>query len=356
MKRELFGKVRAKKAALRHNHPSKNVQLILVAGEYGKTTTARLLAEVLRESGKKTAVFTNRGSWIEDNRYDKVYDGSADAVQGAISSSKKQGANLVIMEVTDALLRTHVLGTLQIEMAIATSTGGSAQTILAEPAAYAVVPSNFSSDSITTAPHQMISFGDDESSEMRILHHKLYRKGTEVELKIDHHTNHTLATQLLGKANVYNVAAAVAAAYVLGVSIDDLPEGVARLEEQPGNFQRIQTKEPYDLYLDGAVATRSIELAIESALVLAKRRVLIATGEKFDEKNVPLLKSVSRATVVNGQEAGTIYAATSSVDSVAHTLRAAKKDDIVLLLGHEFAVLSDDGEHVAAEQMMESIE
>lgn len=354
MRRDLFRKVRAKKAAVRHKHPSKNVQLILVAGEYGKTTTARLLTEILRESGKKVAVFTNRGSWIEDQQYHKAYDEGADAVQRAIAASRKQGCDTVVMEVTGVFLRAKVLETLQVEMAIATSEGDSSQVVLAEPAAYAVVPSGYKNDDLSAAPHQMISFGDDEAAEMRIERYKLYRKGTEVDLKIDHHATHSLATQLLGKANVYNVAAAVAAAYVLGVNVDDLPEGVARLEGLPGNFQAISTDESYQVYVDGAIATRSVKLAVESSLELAKRRLLVATDEKFNHENLKLLKDASRSTVVGASEEGNIYTAASGVESAEHTLRAARKDDTVLLLGKDFAAIDSDLQHVAAEKMLES--
>ena len=44
--------------AMKHGRPGKKLNLIVIAGEYGKTTTAQLLRGVLIEAGKKVAEMT----------------------------------------------------------------------------------------------------------------------------------------------------------------------------------------------------------------------------------------------------------------------------------------------------------
>lgn len=343
MKRDFFGKARAKKAALRYNHPSHNVKLILVVGDYGARTTALYLAELLRENDQPTAAFTDRASHINGQTYEQRYDASADAIQRAISRAKKN-ASTVVMAVTPAFLRSSVLETLQIELIVATTDGEMSREVLEQPTSYVVLPEGMPSDTITIAPHQKISFGDSELAEAYLRNTVLYRKGTEVEVTIDHQTNMTLSTYLLGRPNAYNVAAAVASGYLLGLDISRFEEGIARLESVPGNLEQIETDRPYDIYVDGAPAARSADLVSASLKQLARRRLLIACDDSFDDETLDMLSTrADRVTVAKGKEVNGRYHADDIKQAVKLTLRSAKKDDLVLLLGPHFASESEDG-------------
>ncbi|HTK39890.1 MAG TPA: hypothetical protein VL362_03420, partial [Patescibacteria group bacterium] len=283
MNRDFFGKARAKKAALRYSHPSRMVRLILVVGEYGASTTALYLAELLRETGQGVAVFTDRNSHINGEPYSERYDASAEAVQRAIAKSKKS-ADTVIMAVTPAFHRSCVLDSLQIEMTVITSDCDLCRTVMQAPAAYMVVPEGMSTEGTAIAPHQKISFGESELAEAYLRNAVLYRGGTEVELTIDHQTNLTLSTYLLGRANAYNVAAAVAAGYLLGLDIAKFEEGIARLEGVKGNLQKLSVDQPYHVYADGAPSQRSADLVSASLKQLTKRRLLIACDDSFSNE------------------------------------------------------------------------
>ncbi len=293
MKRDFFGKARAKKAALRYNHPSRNVRLILVVGEYGATTTALYIGELLRENAQTAAVFTDRTSHIDGEPYPERYDASAEAVQRAISKSKKR-AETVVMAVTPAILRSCVLETLQVEMMVVTSEGELSKQVMETPSAYVVIPEGMATEGLAIAPHQKISFGDSELAEAYLRNVVLYRKGTEIEVTIDHQTNLTLSTYLLGKANAYNVAAAVAAGYLLGLDISKFQEGIARLETVRGNLEQLPLNEPYSLYVDGAPSSRSADLVTASLKQIAKRRLLIACDDSFDSDTLDMLSTQSR--------------------------------------------------------------
>ncbi|PID29107.1 hypothetical protein CR983_04325 [Candidatus Saccharibacteria bacterium] len=348
MKPRFFGKARARKASLRYNHPSRGVRLILVAGEYGKTTTARYLAEVLRESGEKVAVFTNLGSDIEGSPYEAAYDTSADAIQCAIAKSRKS-ASTVIMEVTPAFERAQTFETLQVEMVIATDDSARVHTVMEHPTAYLVAPHTAHIKTRSIVPHQQITYGEESDAEAHIGAITLYRGGTEVEMTIDHQNNVMLSTYLLGKANAYNVAAAIAAAYLLGCDRDVFEEGIARLEHIPGNLERVSSSRPFQIHLDRAPHARSIDLISESCKQLAKRRLLAACDSSIDEDSLVLLSDrCDRVTATTGNETHGRYVASSADEAAELTLRAARKDDMVLLLGPAFTHLEDGIAHGAA--------
>lgn len=354
MRRDIFGAMKARKAAVQYGHPSKTLQLIVVAGPRGRSTTARMLAELLRESGKRVAVFTSNGSAIEDIPYTLQYAASPSAIQQAISAARKQRCEVVIMEMQAALNRGQVLATLHIDLALVIGEGDGVETLLEQSLMYAVLPSGFNTESLVVAPHQLISVGEGDEAEAVISDVKLYRKGTELTLTIDHQTVVTIATYLVGRANAINAAFAAAAGYVLGVPVDVIPEGIARLEELAGNYQTIDHSGQYQIVVDSSTDRDSIELLLASAKQLARRRLMVVSDSSVDSMVVRDIKpDVDRLIGLAGHSQVLTDEADSLEEAVAIALRAAKKDDTVLLLGRDFAAVAKDGV-VRAQEIVEA--
>lgn len=342
MKRDFVSRVRARKAAVRHAHPSRSLQLVLVSGE-GSSTTARVLAEIFRETGKKTAVFTPRGSFIEDVPYTPSYRSSADALQKALAACKKQRCDTAIIAVDTELEQTGVIETLSIDLGLITELTCASEVVLAQPLRYMVVPAGSDTDLSRVAPHHTITYGQDVTADAHIKAVQLYRKGTEITIVIDHQTTVELATHLIGHANASRVAAAVAAAYVMGAPVEDLPEGVARLESLLGNFQFIQHDAPYRVAIDDATSVDSVSRLVASARELTKRRILVVCDQSVDPEALSAIKSqVDRLSVVKGHSGEATDQADSLTDAVNLTIRGAKLDDLVLLIGEELAEQVDE--------------
>ena len=69
-----------------------------------------------------------------------------------------------------------------------------------------------------------MTYGTNPEAEAHLTHVKLYKKGTEASLLIDHQTHLELATNLPGEFNVMNMSAAVSLAYLLGIKLEDIQE------------------------------------------------------------------------------------------------------------------------------------
>lgn len=346
--------MRAKKAAMRHGHPSRALQLIVVAGGDGKTTTARLLSELLRESGKRVAVFTNRQSFIEAIPYTLEFSRNAQSVHQALAAARKQRCDVVVLEMTESLRRCQVLNTLDIDLALIVSDGPGVEELLDQPLKYAVLPSGFNIESLPVAPHQLISVGDNELADARISNTKLYRKGTELTMTVDHQTVIEVATYLIGQANAKNVAFAVAAGYVLGVPVDSIAEGVARLERLPGNYHVLESASDYQIVVDSASSLDAAQSVIDSAHQLSKRRLLVVADTTIDTEIMQTIKpKTDRLVSLTGHSSAVSDEAPTLEEAVAIALRAARKDDTVLLLGKDLAAVSQDDKS-RAEQIVEA--
>ena len=95
---------------------------------------------------------------------------------------------------------------------------------------------------------------------------------------IDHQTKLELATNLPGVFNAYNLTAAAAAAYLLGVKLEAIVEGVANLESIPGRFERVVEGLPYDVVVDYAHTPDGLEKLLTASREITKNRVILVFG------------------------------------------------------------------------------
>ena len=215
------------------------------------------------------------------------------------------------------------------------------------------------------AGSQKITYGTHEESEARIDHVKLYRKGSEARVVIDHQTKLELATAMPGRFNVYNMTAAAATAYILGIKRSDIVEGVANLEGVPGRFERVVEGKDYDVIVDYAHTPDALEKLLEAAKSTTKNRVILVFGACGDRDKTkrPIMGEIAarladriiltdeesynedpeviRRMVYEGIEEGSGTGKTTEIpdrrEAIERALSIATKGDTILItgMGHE---------------------
>ena len=216
-----------------------------------------------------------------------------------------------------------------------------------------------------TAYGQKITYGKHEDAEAHITRTKLFKKGTEVDVTIDHQTKLEMATALPGEFNAYNMVAAAALGYLLGLKLNDIIEGAANLEEIPGRFERPVDKQPYDVIVDYAHTPDALEKMLTTVKQLAKNRVILvfgACGDR-DHKKRPIMGEVAariadriivteeesynedpkaiRNMILDGIKTAGGEGKTTEIaerrEAIEKALSIAKKGDVVLItgMGHE---------------------
>jgi UDP-N-acetylmuramoyl-L-alanyl-D-glutamate--2,6-diaminopimelate ligase len=295
---ETYRKVRVRTVAARYGHPARNLKVIAVTGTNGKTTTVNYINEILKEAGKTTAMFSTATIEVagKAKRNDlNVTVGSTVRMQQFFLQAKKAHVDYVVMEFPSHAIHQHKLHGVPVEMAIMTNLTQDHLDYHGTMEAYAEVKGRlfagepkyivlnrddewFEYFDKFTAGGQKITYGKHSEAEAHIDDIKLYRKGTEAKMTIDHQTKLSLATNLPGEFNTYNMAAAVAAAYLLGVELNDIVEGVANLEAVPGRFERVVEDLPYDVIVDYAHTPDGLEKLLQAARAITKNRVILVFG------------------------------------------------------------------------------
>lgn len=293
---------RVKLLTARYGNPAKGLRVIAVTGTNGKTTVVNFLNEILKEAGYKTALFSTAVIEINGDKHINDLNRTV-AVTGDLMKfyrdAKKAGVDFVLIEATSHALDQHKLSTTPVEMAIMTNltqdhldyhktmdnyAAAKAKLFKAQPK-YIVLNRDdawFDYFNAFPAGFQKITYGRAPEADARIERVKLYRKGTELDMLIDHQTKLELATALPGEFNAYNLAAAVSAAYLLEIGLKDIVEGAANLEGIPGRFDRVEAGQPYDVIVDYAHTPDGYEKLLTAAKEITKNRVILVFGSCGD--------------------------------------------------------------------------
>ncbi len=289
---------RAKLLSARYGHPAKHLRVIAITGTNGKTTTVNYLNEILKEAGKTTAMFSTATIEVagKARRNDlNATVASTAQMQQFFCEAKRANVDYVVIEFPSHAIHQQKLAGVPIEMAIMTNLTQDHLDYHGTMEAYAEVKSRIFADEPKfivlnrddewfdyynkfMAGAQKITYGKHDEAEAKIEHIKLYRKGTEARVVIDHQTKLDLATNLPGEFNVYNMTAAVAAAYLLGIDLKAIVEGIANLEEIPGRFERVVEGLPYDVIVDYAHTPDGLEKLLTASRAITKNRILLVFG------------------------------------------------------------------------------
>ena len=382
---EAYRRTRVKAVSARYGNPAKDLRVIAVTGTNGKTTTVNYINEILKEAGLTTAMFST--AVIEVAGKQKLNDlnmsvGSVAQMQRFFRSAKRARVDYVVLEITSHALHQHKLATVPIEVAIMTNLTQDHLDYHKTMEGYAEAKSKlfdheprfivlnrddewFDYFDKFSAGSQKITYGTHEEAEARIDHVKLYRKGSEARVVIDHQTKLDLATALPGKFNVYNMTAAAATAYILGIKRSDIVEGMANLEGVPGRYERVVEGKDFDVIVDYAHTPDALEKLLESAQSTTKNRVILVFGACGDRDKTkrPIMGEIAarladriiltdeesynedpdviRRMVYEGIEQGNGTGKTTEIadrrEAIERALSIATKGDTILItgMGHE---------------------
>ena len=311
-----YRKSRAKIISARFGNPARDLRVIAVTGTNGKTTTVNFLNEILKEAGYRTAMFSTANIEIAGEQTVNDTNSTTATVarlQKFFRDAKKADVEFALIEATSHALDQYKFEGIPIEMAIMTNLTqdhldyhktmenyAAAKAKLFEMNPNLVVLNaddewfdyfnNFATES------QKITYGEGESADVKIENFKLYKKGSEANLRIDNNVELEIATNLPGEFNIYNMTAAAAGAYLLGISLKDIQEGIANLEGVSGRFEYATPGLPFDTIVDYAHTPDALEKLLKSAKEISKNRTILvfgACGDRDREKR-PIMGKIAQ--------------------------------------------------------------
>lgn len=253
--------------------PSRGMTVVGVTGTNGKTTTTKLIAAILTESGEKTAYASTIeygiGEWHWTNA-SKFTTLSAWQLQKFLSEAKKAGSTHVVLETSSHSL--DQFRTWGIPYAVAVITNVTREHLdyhrtmtayrLAKKKLFggvqtAIVNADMENpeEYFIPAPGETITYSTKDAEASVV--------ASEIELDLSSSRFLALGTsfriKLPGLFNVENALAAIATGQSLGIDIETMKRALGKITGIPGRMESVPNDLRLDIVIDYAVTPDSFE-------------------------------------------------------------------------------------------------
>ena len=402
--------LRADLAAHQYGFPGKRMRVIGVTGTNGKTSTCFLIWKMLNAAGHKTGLMTTVAWGVDklEKQIEHMTTVDAKTLNYRMKKIADAGAEFLVLEVTSHALAQHRTFGVPIEIAVMTNVTHEhldyhktfenyrdAKRRLFKMAKYGVVNEDDKSWSYFAKDvKEYITYGINSG----ILRAKDVRLGAQgVEYSVDNEGSvgdkHAaenkqmrgnknspgdmlrIKTKIPGEFTVYNSLAAVAVGLKLGLSKEQISQGILALDSVEGRMNRVDLGQNFEVIVDYAHTPDAFLKVYESVVPGKKSRIISLFGGagRRDEstrgergeiaaKNSDIViiteddsrdenpAEIAEEFVRGAEQAGFLRGKNLLVElnrekAIQMAVDLAKKDDIVLILGkgHEKTILRATG-------------
>ena len=402
--------LRADLAAHEYGFPGKKMRVIGVTGTNGKTSTCFLIWKMLNAAGHKTGLMTTVAWGVDklEKQIEHMTTVDAKTLNYRMKKIADAGAEFLVLEVTSHALAQHRTFGVPIEIAVMTNVTHEhldyhktfenyrdAKRRLFKMAKYGVVNEDDKSWSYFAKDvKEYITYGINSG----ILRAKDVRLGAQgVEYSVDNEGSaldkdeaddkHVsvdknasgdmlrIKTRIPGEFTVYNSLAAVAVGLKLGLSKEQISQGILALDSVEGRMNRVDLGQNFEVIVDYAHTPDAFLKVYESVVPGKKGRiislfggagrrdestrgergeiaakysdiVIITEDDSRDENPAEIaeefVKGAERAGFLRGKN---LLVELNREKAIQMAVDLAKKDDIVLILGkgHEKTILRATG-------------
>lgn len=304
-----------------YDYPSHAMPLIGVTGTNGKTTTTYVLDKLLSDCGHRIGLMGTIQMRIANKAYEVKHTTQESLeLQSHLRKMKDVGTSYCIMEVSSHALQLGRVKGCRFRTAIFTNLSqdhldyhktmgqyeeakglffsrmGNEFHASKHMHQYAVLnaddPVAERYAQLTTA--QVITYGIENKADVRAEHINISARGTSFEL-ITFRGTINIQLKLIGKFSVYNVLAAVTAALLEGVKLEQIQASLAEIKGVPGRFEAIEVGQPFVVIVDYAHTPDSLENVLKTIRDFAEGEVicLFGCGGDRDRSKRPIMGHIA---------------------------------------------------------------
>lgn len=302
-------------ANIRYGFPTKELQVIMVTGTNGKTTTATLIAQMLTDAGysvglNSTAFYSYGGTVYPKEGSRTLAD--IFELQKMFLDMKNAGCEFIVLEATSQGLEQNRLWGVPVDVAVMTNLTqdhldyhgtmehyAAAKAKLFQNRPRLIVLNHddewYSYFNKFLAKERKVSYGTHPDATVQITDVALSKNGSDAKLVFDGAHEMKLHTNLPGKFNVYNATAAAAVGYYLQLEPDQVVKGIDSLKTVPGRLERVEAGQSFEVVVDYAHTPDALENVLSSLKLLTKGRLIVvfgATGDR-DRSKRPLMGRIA---------------------------------------------------------------
>ena len=290
---------------VRYGFPGRKLKVIGVTGTNGKTTTSFMIWKMLNNAGHKAGVMTTVGWGVDEIHEQMEHMTTVDSgvLNKRIKAIADAGAEYLVLELTSHAMAQHRSLGIPIDVAVMTNVTHEhldyhktfekyrdAKRRLFKQAKFGVVNADDPSAAyFETDVKEFMSYGI-ENGELKAAKIKLMPDG--VEYVIPREKNMKIRTQIAGNFNVYNSLACVAVGKRLGLTEEEIKDGIFALKEVEGRMVTIDEGQDFTAIMDYAHTPDSFEKLLPDMKKATEGRLIVmfgsAGGRRDPSKRKPM--------------------------------------------------------------------
>jgi UDP-N-acetylmuramoyl-L-alanyl-D-glutamate--2,6-diaminopimelate ligase len=285
-------------AANFYHHPTKQLHLIGITGTNGKTTTTYIVESILKAAGKPAAVFGTieyRGPSFQLAAERTTPE--APDLEKLFRQVVDRGWQYAVMEVSSHAIAMKRVTGLHFEVAVFTNLSRDHLDFHGDMESYfqqkrklfagldgerpRVMVLNADDprfqDLRSIDPVRVISYGMEVAADIRPVRYQFGWEATYATFRTPI-GDLQVRTCLMGKANLFNVGAAIGVAVGLGLPANAVVGGIEDLPRVPGRFETVSAGQPFRVIVDYAHTDDALEKALKSARAITPGRLIVVFG------------------------------------------------------------------------------
>lgn len=369
---------------VKYGFPGKKLRVIGVTGTNGKTTTCFMIWKMLNEAGYKTGLLTTVAWGVDKLESELNHMTTVDSMtlNSRIKKILDSKADFLVLETTShAMAQFRILG-IPVEIAVMTNVTHehldyhktfenyrAAKCKLFKKAKFGVINADDKSakwfkDCSGEYTTYGINHGENKASEIKLDAFGVKYSCGDMKIR----------TNIPGEFNVYNSLAAALVGKKLGLSNEQIENGIFALESVEGRMNRIEEGQDFSVIVDYAHTPDALEKVFESIGVTSGKIISVHGGAgRRDEttreprgeilgKNSDIVivteddsrdedpGKIAEKFVQGAEKAGKVLEKDLFIEldrekAIRLAISKAKKGDVVLVLGkgHEKTILRKEG-------------
>jgi UDP-N-acetylmuramoyl-L-alanyl-D-glutamate--2,6-diaminopimelate ligase len=285
-----------------HGTPSARLTLVGITGTSGKTTTSYLLEAIWCAQGWSPGVIGTVNYRYHGKELPAPFTTpEAVELQALLSTMAAEGVSHVVMEVSSHALAQERVRGCRWDGAVFTNLGRDHLDFHADLEDYFAAKSRLFLQALVDSekPHRFAVINADDPWGKRLLSFSLPGEVVTYGLHPDAAISVTdikkdfrglsgslrlrkeavrFSSKLLGEPHLYNILAAAAAAYAMGVSASTIVEGILHCEQAPGRMESIAVGQPFTVLVDYAHKPDALEKVLSSVRQMTAKRIVTVFG------------------------------------------------------------------------------
>jgi len=379
-----------------YGFPAKNLKVIGVTGTDGKTSTCTLITQMLRYNAYKVAMMTtisvDYGDGVEHANPTRLTSLGSKELIKELKKIKAAGAEWLVLETTSHALAQYRVWGVPYSIGVMTNVGhehldyhGTFERYRdAKKMLFEHVNSNKkglqvgianaddpSGELFAAAVKNPVLYGTKKGS-LLAKNIKLTPGGSKYTAVIGSES-YSIECHLPGSFNVYNSLAAVAVGRAMGLSKEQIEQGIASLQSVEGRMTRVDEGQDFDVIVDYAHTPESFEKVFKEVRPLVTGKMIAVFGSagrrdiekrakqgkvagqycdiviptEEDDRDIDgneILSQIASGAIEAGKTKDKdLFLVLKREEAIAKAFSLAKKGDMVLLLGkgHEKSILSN---------------